>query len=153
MHTYQQTLFDQQIHPSREQIKAGILEIVKHEPPMKARQIAYRLSKKFGTQIRRHDVNSVVYHELRHIVLVLKPNYIIVFGAEDSIVYQKPHVKPAVEQRKVTQPPISAPVTNSIGMVSLPQNLWNPRRLIGRAIRLGYAFLAFEIIKFFLGQN
>jgi hypothetical protein len=159
MPTYQQNLFDQPIqnhhrptHAGREKIKAGILEILQHEGPMKAKQIAYRLSRTLGVTVYRHDVNSLIYGELRRIVIVQKPNFIVALVTEGTMIPPKPRARRPATLPTVTSKPILNPVIYT-GTAILPKDTWNPRRLIGRAIGFGYAFLAFELIKFVLSHN
>lgn len=63
-------MFPQHSHPalfdmSGLSLPEAILMIIAHEPLLKARQIAYRLSTRFGfTEVVRHDVNSLLYGEL-----------------------------------------------------------------------------------------
>lgn len=146
MKTFQRDLFEQPVQPDREMIKAGILEILKHEPPMKARQIAYRLSRKFQTTVTRFEINHLIYGELRRIVKKpINPDYLVVLATEGTAIPPKPRAKRLPMTRpEVVPKPIPSPI------ISTRIAIRDGQRLFKRAIGFGYAFLAFELIKFVL---
>jgi hypothetical protein len=142
-------LFDQPIQPDRAMLKDAILNILHHEEPMKAKHIASVLTHKFGVMIDKHIVNSIIYKELRGIVIVRKPECIVVLaGLLSDIPQSTPGVNVAPKQP--AQPDIrninAIPISQVLTQIRKQESL-NWHHLFRRAIGFGYAFLAFEIIK------
>ncbi|HEY3875241.1 MAG TPA: hypothetical protein VGM92_07170 [Candidatus Kapabacteria bacterium] len=157
MQTIQPGLFEQPIRPDRTELKDAILNIIQHEEPIKACQIAYRLTRKYGTTISRHDVNSILFSNngLRGIVIVSRTDFKVYLRSAAQANPQprliaKP-VRPKIEPTLIGAPtqPLVQPDPIATGGVVREEPL-NGRYLIRRAIGLGYAFLAFEIIKLLL---
>jgi hypothetical protein len=141
MRTYQQSLFDQQpIRPDRATLKQAILAIIDHEQPLKARQIAYRLSRRFGVDIPKHDVNSIVYRELRRVVQVLQPEYVLV-RIEAA---PRPALKQQPLQPKRPAIADNAAVRQVIVVNEQPTHAQSTLRYL---LPLGYLLLSIEILR------
>ena|ERR1017187_966967 len=165
MRNNQLNLLEQPIRPDHSNLKEAILNIIQQEKPMKACQIAYRLTRKFGVPISRHDVNVILYSNngLRALVNIRQIDH-KVFRKNATQPKPQPRVaaKPKPQIAKAVEPefawaprvvvpaqPLSPPLPVATGGI-VTKEPWNGRYLIRRAIGLGYAFLAFEIIKVLL---
>ncbi|HET6401237.1 MAG TPA: hypothetical protein VFH95_07535 [Candidatus Kapabacteria bacterium] len=151
MHTIQPTLFEQQIHPDRTALMDAILLIIQHEQPLKARQIAYRLSRKYGTTISRYEVNRILFSKsglLRDVIV----------SRTDFKAYLRTATQTKSQQRPIAKPIRAKTDRVLIGIPTQPLVQPNPQatdgvirdKLIRRGIGLGYAFLAFEVIRLLL---
>jgi hypothetical protein len=158
-------------YPERDALKDAILNIIQHEQPMKASEIAKVLSRQFGVKIPTHDVNVIIYSNngLRSVVRV-RPDHIAV-PRNAAKVKPEPRVAPKPQPRVAPKPqpqiakpaelkfawapvtvptqPLVRPNAVATGGIVTKEPL-NGRYLIRRAIGLGYAFLAFEVIKVLL---
>jgi hypothetical protein len=144
-------------HPYRAELREAILKIVQHEEPMKACQIARLLTLQFGEEIPRHDVNSILYSNngLLNVVRVRPTDHRVVMRNAAQAKPQprataKP-IRPKVAPTLIGVPtqPLAQPIPRATGGIVYDQN-WKGRFLIRPAIGLGYAFLAFEVVKLLL---
>jgi hypothetical protein len=168
MRNNQLNFLDQPIRPDQIILKEAILNIIQHEEPMKACQIAHRLTRKFGVNISRYDVNHIIYSKesnggLLGVVIVRKPDHIVLLKnvaqpkAKPRIAAKaRPQIAKPVEREFEWAPavitpaqPLLPPLPIATGGIVTKEH-WNGRYLIRRAIGLGYAFLGFEIIKLLL---
>jgi len=157
MHTIQLEFLEQPGYPERTILMDAILKIIQHEQPMKASQIAYRLTRKFGVKISTHDINVILYSNngLRSVVRVRPTDHIVVMRtATKAKTHQRPiakTVRPKIEPTLIGVPiqPLVQPNPQATGGIMREEKL-DGRYFIRRAIGLGYAFLAFEVIKLLL---
>jgi len=151
MHTTQLEFLEQPDCPERTILMDAILKIIQHEQPMKASQIACRLTRKFGLKIPTHDVNVILYSNngLRSVVRVRPTDHIAVLRtaakAKAKQLSIPKEVRPKAEPVLIGVPtqPLVQPNPQATGGVMRD-------KLIRRGIGLGYAFLAFEVIKLLL---
>jgi hypothetical protein len=144
-------------NPARTVLKDEILKIVLNQVPMKATQIAALLTLRFGEEISKHEVNSILYSNngLGKIVHVrLDDHKVELKNAPKAKFQQRIIARPATPKFRpapigVPLQPIAHPIPQATGGV-VDESKRNARRFIGSVIGLGCAFLAFELIKLVL---
>ena len=144
-------------HPYRAELRDAILKIVQDKEPMKACQIARLLTLQFGEEILRHDVNSILYSNngLLSVVSIRPTDHKVVMrNAVQARAQSRPiakSVRPMVAPTLIGVPtqPLMQPIPQATGGMVREQNR-KTRYLTRPVIGLGYAFLAFEVIKLLL---